>query len=87
MNSNVAYQELCPIGTSVHVRRKFNVGDIFENKAKCLKCNDIIVSTNRHDFVTCSCKSLSVDGGSWYLKRLFVEEESWEELSTFYRKE
>jgi hypothetical protein len=42
---------------------------ILHNKAKCLKCGDIIESTHRHDFVTCSCESLSVDGGKDYLKR------------------
>jgi len=39
------------------------------NKAQCLKCKDIITSKYRHDFVTCSCGSLSVDGGRDYLKR------------------
>jgi hypothetical protein len=39
------------------------------NAAKCLKCGDTIMSTSRHDFVTCSCGNLSVDGGHDYLKR------------------
>jgi len=39
------------------------------NSAKCLKCGDTIVSASRHDFVTCSCGNLSVDGGHDYLKR------------------
>jgi len=37
---------------------------------KCTKCNDVIESKNRHDFVWCSCKSVAVDGGTAYLRRL-----------------
>jgi len=42
------------------------------NQAKCNECGDIITSEHRHDFVTCSCHELSVDGGSSYLKRSFL---------------
>lgn len=51
---------------------------IKRNRAKCLHCGDIIESKNRHDFVTCTCGMLSVDGGLDYLKRCgdlkFMEE-------------
>lgn len=52
---------------------------IILNRAKCLSCGDVITSFNRHDYVTCSCGKLSVDGGQDYLRRayndaLFVEE-------------
>lgn len=39
------------------------------NRAKCLKCNDVVESNNRHDFVMCSCESMSVDGGTDYIGR------------------
>lgn len=39
------------------------------NKIKCLKCNDIIQSKFTHDYNTCRCKSVAVDGGMNYLKR------------------
>lgn len=39
------------------------------NKAQCTICDDIIESICRHDFTTCSCGNLSVDGGLDYLKR------------------
>jgi len=39
------------------------------NKAQCRKCEDIIESKYRHDFVTCSCGAISIDGGQSYLKR------------------
>jgi hypothetical protein len=53
------------------------------NQAKCLVCGDVIVSRHRHDFVTCSCGALSVDGGQDYARRLFKESTQWEELSTY----
>ena len=39
------------------------------NKAQCRECSDIIESTHRHDFVTCACGKISVDGGTAYLRR------------------
>jgi hypothetical protein len=38
----------------------------FKNKAKCLKCGDIICSTHVHHFQSCSCGSIFVDGGNEY---------------------
>jgi hypothetical protein len=35
---------------------------------KCLLCEDVIQSQYRHDFVTCKCGNLSVDGGVSYLR-------------------
>jgi hypothetical protein len=36
------------------------------NRAKCRLCNDIIESTHVHDYKTCSCGEISVDGGNEY---------------------
>lgn len=44
---------------------------IFENKIKCNHCGDILISEHVHDFKTCSCGTVSIDGGKEYLKRLF----------------
>lgn len=30
---------------------------------ECLKCGDIVESTHQRDYRTCSCKSVSLDGG------------------------
>ena len=49
-------------------RRKLDVGDIYDNKIQCKKCNWIIRSKNRHNYVSCKCGAVSVDGGSWYQK-------------------
>ena len=43
---------------------------ILTNKAQCKDCGDIIESTYRHDFVTCKCGAISVDGGKDYLRRV-----------------
>ncbi len=45
------------------------ISKIYTNKAQCRKCLDIIKSKYRHDFVTCNCGAISVDGGLDYLKR------------------
>jgi len=36
------------------------------NRALCGKCGDTITSTSVHDYVSCSCGSISVDGGNEY---------------------
>ncbi len=71
---------------SASERKALGIGDIKVNRAKCLLCQEIITSRNRHDFTTCKCGSLSVDGGSWYLKRSFKEIGQYEELSENYKE-
>lgn len=56
---------------------------IIRNALKCLKCGDVIESKDRHDYVTCSCGNVSVDGGLDYLRRSFIEADSWEDLSEY----
>jgi hypothetical protein len=41
---------------------------IIKNKAQCKKCGDIIESKYRHDFVSCKCGSIFVDGGLDYCR-------------------
>jgi hypothetical protein len=43
---------------------------IIQNAASCNGCGDFIVSKHRHDFVTCTCGAISVDGGQAYLRRV-----------------
>ena len=43
---------------------------ILVNKIQCKKCKDIIESKHVHDFKWCSCKSIAVDGGLEYLRRV-----------------
>lgn len=41
---------------------------IIRNAAQCAKCGDIIESTYQHDFVSCSCGAIFVDGGREYIR-------------------
>jgi hypothetical protein len=43
---------------------------LIQNEAKCRKCDDTIYSANRHDFKTCKCGAISVDGGLAYIRRV-----------------
>lgn len=43
---------------------------IIRNSVRCRKCGDEIESKHRHDFVWCSCRSVAVDGGKDYLRRV-----------------
>lgn len=40
------------------------------NAARCRKCKTYIESTHRHDFVSCNCGAISVDGGNDYHRRV-----------------
>jgi hypothetical protein len=42
---------------------------IIRNAAKCKKCGDVIESKARCNPVTCSCGSITIDGGKFYLRR------------------
>ncbi len=53
---------------------------ILLNSIKCLKCEDVLVSMNRHDMVMCSCQKVGVDGGTEYLRRI-GNPKDWYELS------
>ncbi len=41
---------------------------ILRNAAQCALCKDIIESKHRHDFVSCKCGEIFVDGGQDYLR-------------------
>jgi hypothetical protein len=83
----VDYHDFTTIDTPREERRRLYVGDIYINAARCLSCGETIRSKNRHDFVTCSCGRLSVDGGSHYRKRSFVASDNggWEDCSVNYK--
>lgn len=53
---------------------KFYREVITANKAQCLLCGEIIESKHGHDFRTCTCGNLSVDGGRGYAKRCLRED-------------
>jgi hypothetical protein len=65
------YQDFTSKDTPQVERRKLNIGDIWSNAARCARCGDTVRSRNRHDYRTCKCGALAVDGGSWYARRVF----------------
>ena len=54
---------------------------ILRNAARCNHCGDVIESTYRHNFVTCSCGRVSVDGGLDYLRRCAESRDDYTDLS------
>lgn len=42
---------------------------IVQNAVICNKCDDLIISKHRHNFVECKCGNIFVDGGQEYLRR------------------
>lgn len=66
-------------------RKEIRAGDVRINSIRCKKCSDVIVSNNRHDFKSCKCGAVSVDGGSWYCRRVAQNvDHDYEELSVYY---
>jgi hypothetical protein len=58
---------------------------IKRNAIKCNHCGDVIESTHVHDFKWCACKSIAVDGGFEYIRRVGNLEDIME-LSEFEKK-
>lgn len=54
---------------------------IVVNQIRCKKCGDEPFSKHRHDFVSCKCGAVAVDGGQDYLRRIgaleYMEEMSY----------
>lgn len=42
---------------------------IIKNAIQCRICGGVIESKHVHDFVSCSCEAVAVDGGHDYLRR------------------
>lgn len=59
------------------------IDKLIKNAARCYNCNDTIESKHRHDFVTCSCGDLSVDGGLDYARRVFKDGASWRDEALY----
>lgn len=55
---------------------------VIVNKIRCKKCGDIIESKSKHDFKSCKCGAVAIDGGTDYLRRTFKDSpKDFEELS------
>lgn len=72
-------------GAAFHDRTKGerSMSDKPRNRVRCKHCGDVIESKRRHDFVTCKCGRVYVDGGQDYARRGFPEfppEDHYEEM-------
>lgn len=53
---------------------------ILQNQIRCKRCGDEPFSSRRHDYKSCKCGAVAVDGGMDYLKRT-GNPEDYEDLS------
>lgn len=60
---------------------------VTRNRCQCQKCNDIIESRHRHDFVRCRCGAIFTDGGTEYIRRGFTDRNDIIDLSEYELKE
>jgi len=56
---------------------------IKRNRARCRACGSIIESRSCHDYVSCECGGIAVDGGREYLRRTATELDDIEEMSEY----
>lgn len=54
---------------------------ILQNQARCLDCGDEPFSAHVHDYRTCTCGNISVDGGLEYIKRGYRPHANMEDMS------
>lgn len=54
---------------------------IHKNAIKCDECGSVVESKTRHDYVSCACGAISVDGGHDYLRRVIKPGASYTDLS------
>lgn len=55
---------------------------ITKNMARCGSCRQYVESKHDHDFRSCKCGNLTVDGGRSYLRRLY-RSDNWTEMSQY----
>lgn len=41
---------------------------ITKNSAQCASCGQVLVSRHVHDFVSCGCGAIFIDGGNEYFR-------------------
>lgn len=59
---------------------------ILKNAIRCNHCGTIIESLYRHDYRRCPCGRVAVDGGLSILRRAFIEDGDYTELSEYSRE-
>ena len=85
-NETISWIERKPQVDDTHVHVHVEMGEDMRNRIQCLLCNEIIESKHRHDYVTCSCGNVSVDGGQDYCKVNFKTDQ-WKQILDEERKD
>ena len=81
LDGKYSLENILPNGVQPEIEELQDPPTIICNKAKCLLCEETIISHHRHDYKACRCLGLYVDGGNDYLKRSFGSKGCYEELS------
>ena len=50
---------------------------IIQNAVVCTKCGDTLISSHRHDYISCSCGNITIDGGVDYFKEIINDTTSY----------
>ena len=58
---------------------------ILRNSARCRSCGTHITSRHRHDFVSCKCGAIFIDGGLDYIRTGFHNSDDFESTAKFGR--
>lgn len=79
-----AWEDASRVRTESEIRKENPISRILiRNAARCLDCNEVIESKHRHDFRSCSCGNLKVDGGLDYSRRVYRQFDRYEELNEY----
>jgi hypothetical protein len=66
--ADITYMLQCLVAAYPNLGRPY-FGEKQYSTAKCAKCGTVIESRERHEFVSCHCGAISVDGGTNYCRR------------------
>lgn len=56
---------------------------ILFNRARCRRCGTFLESKTVHDFRTCACGAISIDGGREYIHHVAVDWDFFEDLCEY----
>lgn len=53
----------------------------YQAAVHCLSCDAVVYSVNRHDFRSCSCGEVAIDGGKEYTKVSFKDKNNFNQVT------
>ena len=67
--------------SDVHSQYEYRFYKNVTNSAQCLACGQVIESKQRHDYVSCECGEISIDGGLDYCRYIVKNVDNFKNLS------